>query len=44
MEGELGYNYLSTGFTGRTTTSQVSGEEEDSDCCGNDCGCHDTSE
>jgi len=43
MEGELGYNYLSTGFTGRTTTGQVSGEE-DSDCCGNDCGCHDTSE
>ena len=47
MERELGYNSLSTSFTGSpsaTTPPKLSNEEdnsEDDECCDSACGCHD---
>jgi len=45
MERELGYNFLSTSFTGSTSASPELGNEEDNsqddECCDSGCGCHD---
>ena len=45
METELGYNFLSTSFTGSTSASPELSNEEDSsqddECCDSGCGCHD---
>ena len=47
MEKELGYNSLSTSFTGSPSAAappKLSNEEDNSeegDCCNSSCGCHD---
>ena len=46
MEKELGYNFLSTSFTGSPSAAaspELSNEEnnsEEDDCCDSSCGCH----
>ena len=44
MENELGHNYLNSSFTGASATQVPEVQEENNEqdeCCGSGCGCHD---